>query len=89
MEADMAAALITDDLYARLLANGARSAAVREGVGNGAAERIAGLKKSDMMAQAAEQLLVGTGWLPSVLRTARPAWLDAKPETDAYLEAAE
>lgn len=27
MEADMAAALITDELYARLLANGARSAA--------------------------------------------------------------
>lgn len=35
-----------------------------------AAERIAGLKKPDM-AQAAEQLLAGTGWLPSLLRTGR------------------
>ncbi|MCJ2876616.1 ParB N-terminal domain-containing protein [Rhizobium pusense] len=45
-------------------------AAVREGVSGEAAERIAGLKKPDM-AQAAEQLLAGTGWLPSLLRTAR------------------
>jgi ParB family chromosome partitioning protein len=59
-------------------------AAVREAVSDEAAERIAGLRKTEM-AQAAEQLLAGTGWLPSVLRTARPAWL----ETDAYLQAAE
>jgi ParB family chromosome partitioning protein len=38
------------------------------------------------MAQAAEQLLAGTGWLPTVLRTAQPA---AEPEADAYLQAAE
>ncbi|MCX5512847.1 chromosome partitioning protein ParB [Kaistia algarum] len=63
-------------------------AAVRDGVGDDAAERIAGLKKTEM-AQAAEQLLTGTAWLPSVLRTARPAWLDAAPEADAYLQAAE
>lgn len=62
--------------------------AVREGVGDGAAERIAGLKKAEM-AQAAEQLLMGTGWLPSLLRTTRPAWLDAEPDADAYLQAAE
>lgn len=60
-------------------------AAVREAVGDEAAERIAGLKKPEM-AQAAEQLLAGTGWLPTVLRTARPA---AEPEADAYLQAAE
>ena len=63
-------------------------AAVREGVSDEAAGRIAGLKKPDM-AQAAEQLLAGTGWLPSLLRTARPAWLDAEPKGDAYLQAAE
>ncbi|KRA52043.1 MULTISPECIES: ParB/RepB/Spo0J family partition protein [Pseudomonadota] len=63
-------------------------AAVREGVSDEAAERIAGLKKPEM-AQAAEQLLAGTGWLPTVLRTTRPAWLEAEPEADAYLQAAE
>lgn len=60
-------------------------AAVREAVSDEAAERIAGLKKPEMM-QAAEQLLAGTGWLPTVLRTARPA---VEPEADAYLQAAE
>ncbi|MGX1349653.1 hypothetical protein AB7M49_003229 [Bradyrhizobium elkanii] len=44
-------------------------AAVREGVGGEAAERLRDMKKTDM-AQAAEQLLVATGWLPSLLRTA-------------------
>lgn len=63
-------------------------AAVREGISDEAAERIAGLKKPEM-AEAAEQFLAGTGWLPSLLRTARPAWLDAEPEGDGYLEAAE
>jgi ParB family chromosome partitioning protein len=60
-------------------------AAVREAVSDEAAERIAGLKKPEM-AQAAEQLLAGTGWLPTVLRTAPPA---SEPEADAYLQAAE
>lgn len=60
-------------------------AAVREAVSDEASERIAGLKKPEM-AQAAEQILVGTGWLPTVLRTARPT---AEPEADAYLQAAE
>ncbi|GBQ40917.1 chromosome partitioning protein ParB [Komagataeibacter saccharivorans] len=43
--------------------------AVREARGNEAADRIAHLKKADM-AQAAERLLEGTGWLPEALRTA-------------------
>lgn len=43
-------------------------AAVREGVGDEAAERIADMKKAGM-AEAAETLLVGTGWLPPLLRT--------------------
>ncbi len=42
--------------------------AVREGAGEGAAARIEGLKK-DAMAKAAEELLAGTGWLPTALRT--------------------
>jgi hypothetical protein len=43
-------------------------AAVREAVGVEAAERIAD-KKTDAMAEAAEQLLAGTVWLPAVMRT--------------------
>jgi ParB family chromosome partitioning protein len=42
--------------------------AVREGAGAEAAERIADMKKRDM-ADAAEQLLARTGWLPALLRT--------------------
>ncbi len=55
-------------------------AAIREALGDDAAERIADKKKQEMAA-AAEQLLTGTGWLPPVLRTERPAWLaDEQPE---------
>jgi len=61
-------------------------AAVREGVGDEAAGRIAGLKKAEM-AQAAEQLLAGTGWLPSVLRTAR--LLSRDTVSEAFAQAAE
>ena len=43
--------------------------AVREGVSDEAAQRIAGCKKPEM-AQAAEGMLAGTGWLPDALRTA-------------------
>lgn len=57
-------------------------AAVRDALGDEAAERIADKKKVEM-AEAAEQLLVGTGWLPPVLRTARPAWFDQEVETVA------
>ncbi|RIA37232.1 ParB family chromosome partitioning protein [Hephaestia caeni] len=45
--------------------------AVAEGVSEDAARRIADMKKPDM-AQAAERLLAGTGWLPAVLRTPEP-----------------
>ncbi|MBB4010436.1 ParB/RepB/Spo0J family partition protein [Allorhizobium taibaishanense] len=47
-------------------------AAVREACGDEAAERIADMKKAPM-AEAAEQLLGRTGWLPPLLRTERPA----------------
>jgi len=43
--------------------------AVREAVSEDAAERIGGLKKTEM-AEAAEQLVAETGWLPPLLRTA-------------------
>ncbi len=53
---------------------------MREALGDEAAERIADKKKQEM-AGAAEQLLAGTGWLPPVLRTERPAWLaNEQPE---------
>ena len=42
--------------------------AVREAKGEDAADRIAGLKKPEMVT-AAEDLLAGTGWLPDPLRT--------------------
>jgi ParB family chromosome partitioning protein len=41
--------------------------AVTEGVSAQAANNIAGLKKADM-AERAEALLAGTGWLPALLR---------------------
>jgi len=56
--------------------------AVREGVGDEAVERIATMKKQ-AMAEAAEQLLAGTGWLPPQLRSEPPAWLDAEPKAVA------
>ena len=46
--------------------------------------RIADKKKPEM-AEAAEQLLAGTRWLPPILRTKPPAWLamDEQPEAHA------
>ena len=43
-------------------------AAVREAVGIEAADRMADMKKQDM-AEAAEQLVIATGWLPVLMRT--------------------
>ncbi|WP_255684127.1 MULTISPECIES: hypothetical protein [unclassified Xanthobacter] len=40
------------------------------------------------MAEDTEQLLAGTGWLPTVLRTERPQWLDT-PQDEACADAAE
>ena len=48
---------------------GAHPDAVREAVSGEAADRIASMKKQPM-AEAAEQLLAGTGWLPPLMRTA-------------------
>lgn len=53
--------------------------AVTEGVSEDAARRIADMKKPDM-AQTAEQLLAGSGWLPAVLRTVQPEAEQAEVE---------
>ena len=52
--------------------------AVREAVSDEAADRMADMKKQEM-AEAAEQLLVGTGWLPVLMRTPRAAQEPAEP----------
>ncbi len=65
--------------------------AVREAVSPEAAERILPMKKADMAASA-EQLVVGTEWLPPLLRTAKvmePEADDNADTTDAYAIAAE
>lgn len=71
--------------------------AVREAVSNEAADRIADMKKQ-AMAEAAEQLLAATGWLPALMRTpgaaqerAEPPQADAVTGTnpDAYSVSAE
>ena len=46
--------------------------AVTEAVSADAANRMAGMKKQ-AMAEAAEELLAGTGWLPPLLRTVAPS----------------
>lgn len=64
-------------------------AAVREGVPNEAADRMAGMKKHEM-ADAAEQLLAGTGWLPALLRTEAGAGVGVDmADGERYANAAE
>ena len=61
--------------------------AVTEAAGEDAAGRIEGMKKQ-AMAQEAERLVAGTGWLPTVLRgPEQPA--QAEPEDESYPMAAE
>jgi ParB family chromosome partitioning protein len=62
--------------------------AVREAQSEDAAAGIAGLKKPDM-AQAAEQLVAATGWLPPLLRTAAPEPPRAEPPHEAVEAEAE
>lgn len=56
--------------------------AVREAKGEDVAERIASLKKPEM-AQAAEELLQDSDWLPVVLRTSKAAALETIAVEDA------
>ena len=61
--------------------------AVREAVSEEAAGRMTDMKKQDM-AEAAEQLLVGTGWLPALMRTPRAVQGPAEHlQADAVTEA--
>jgi len=64
--------------------------AVREAVSEEAADRISGMKKPGM-AEAAEQLLVGTGWLPALLRTVDAGRSESTGmvEGETFAEAAE
>jgi ParB family chromosome partitioning protein len=61
--------------------------AVREAKGDAAAERLAYLKKAEM-AQAAEELLASTGWVPEPLRTPgqtfTPVETAGAPEPEAH-----
>ena len=66
--------------------------AVREAKGERAAHTIQHLKKGEM-AEKAQALLAGSGWLPEPLRTpgrpiAAPAQNDAEPEPDEGLDSA-
>lgn len=63
-------------------------AAVGEAVSEEAAERIAGLRKSEM-AETAAGLVAGTGWLPQLLRTAPADLADKEGEGEAMAIAAE
>jgi ParB family chromosome partitioning protein len=59
-------------------------AAVREAVSDEAANRLTKLKKPEM-AEAAEQLVAGTGWLPMCLRTPKLPDREAETETPVAL----
>jgi ParB family transcriptional regulator, chromosome partitioning protein len=61
--------------------------AVRDGVSAEASDQMANMKKQGM-AEAAEQLLVATGWLPALMRTPRAAQGSTEsPQQDAVTEA--
>jgi len=59
--------------------------AVREAVSDVAVDQMAKMKKQ-AMAEAAEQLLAGTGWLPALMRTARATQGPAESPQDAAAE---
>ena len=56
--------------------------AVCEGAGARAAAQDAGTKKEVMVADA-EQLVAGTGWLPSILRISRPVTHVVSADSDS------
>ena len=64
-----AAQTVKPGMIARTM--GTPTVAMREGVSDEAAARMADMKKQDM-AEAAEQLLAATDWLPALLRTEQP-----------------
>ena len=79
----------TADVYLSRVTKAQILEAVREAKGDDAADRIAGLKKLEMIT-AAEALLESTGWLPEPLRTQRQeASVIEAEETDAHQLAAQ
>lgn len=85
----------TAESYFSRVAKAGILAAVAEGVGPEAAGRIAALKKTEM-AEAAEDLVAGSGWLPPLLRTAGSASdadetssVESEPDQEAYAFAVE
>ena len=75
----------TGDSYLGRVTKACILEAVREAKGEDAADRIAGLKTAEMVT-AAEDLLVGTGWLPEPLRTP-PLREEDAPEIELVDEA--
>jgi ParB family chromosome partitioning protein len=63
-------------------------AAVRDGASDESAERMAGMKKSEM-AEIAERILAGTGWLPTLLRAPKVEPDEGGGEGGRYADAAE
>jgi ParB family chromosome partitioning protein len=68
--------------YLGRVTKGRIAEAVREAVSEEAAERISGLKKPEM-AEQAEALLAGTGWLPSLLRQPVPVPVEQEVQPEA------
>ena len=73
---------VTRDSYLGRVPKALIVEAVREGAGVRAAGQIAGSKKEVMVADA-EQLLAGTGWLPSILRLAEASYPVDSSDTDS------
>jgi ParB family chromosome partitioning protein len=67
--------------YLGRVTKGRIAEAVAETVSTDAAERIGGLKKPDMAAEA-ETLLADKGWLPALLRAPAPAEAAPEPEVE-------
>jgi ParB family chromosome partitioning protein len=79
----------TLDNYLGRVTKGRILQAVSEAKGDTAAERIRALKKAEM-AKAAEDLLIGTGWLPEPLRTPGQTFapgIESISSADAEVEA--
>jgi len=69
----------TADVYLARVTKAQILEAVREAKGDDAADRIASLKKPEMIT-AAEALLEGSGWLPEPLRTRGQEFSEIQPE---------
>jgi ParB family chromosome partitioning protein len=88
LDLDMAAAgwEATVETYLGRITKARILAAVREARGDDAARRLEGMKKGEM-AETAEGLLAGSGWLPEPLRTpgrAIASWPQPAPANDGF-----